>query len=40
MRTTNDDFDEQCDPHAGIALYFVLAGGAGLLAFLTWLLTL
>jgi hypothetical protein len=40
MPLANDDFDEPCDPHAGIALYFLLAGGAGLLAFLTWLLTL
>jgi hypothetical protein len=40
MPLANDDLDEPCDPHAGIALYFLLAGGAVLLAFLTWLLTL
>jgi hypothetical protein len=43
MRISNDPFEERdssSDTRDRIALYVVLAGGAGLLAFLTWLLTL
>jgi hypothetical protein len=43
MRIANDDYDgftDRSDPRAGITLYLLLGCGAGLLAFLTWLLTL
>jgi hypothetical protein len=43
MRTANDLFEETNradDVRSSLVLYLLLAGGAGLLGFLTWLLTL
>jgi hypothetical protein len=43
MRTANDAFGEMDttdDVRSRVVLHVMLAGGAGLLAFLTWLLTL
>lgn len=43
MRTANDFFEETYraqDIRSSLVLYVLLAGGAGLLGFLTWLFTL
>jgi hypothetical protein len=43
MRTANDPFDEidsKAEVRSRLAVHVLLIGGAGLLAFLTWLLTL
>jgi hypothetical protein len=43
MRLANDECDDSeliRDSRTGIVLYFVVAGGLGLLAFLGWLVTL
>jgi hypothetical protein len=43
MRTANDPFEERdlaSEARDRFALYVILGGGAGLLAFLTWMLTL